>query len=147
MKIKDFWDEYSTEIIVFILLLIVLVAVYFYAKSEGKKYVPQDIELPPDVSGGDPNFNPGIYTDPIFDDLKEVFGLHEAAPYNQANMLSNAQLAAVYNDWNHRYSEKFDGKDLAQAITGDYTLWNYEWVHIAGALVDRIEKMRDQKII
>jgi hypothetical protein len=123
------------------LLFLVVFALYFYKK--GKKYTPQDVTLPPDLNapGTTQTWNPGSHTDEIYKDLSEIWGVHESEPYNALNKLSNSQLAAVHNDWNHRYAEEFEGQTLAQAIRSDFTVWNSSWSTIAGAVADRLDKI------
>src|ERR1051325_2340441 len=122
---KKFWDEYGNIVIIVVIAIIILMVIYFWGKSQGKKYVPQDVDLPEGEGGA--NFNPGTYTDAIYEDLDEVAGVHEEEPYKNALALSNAQLAVIYNDWNHRYAKDFDNKDLIGAIQDDWTIWNEAW--------------------
>lgn len=107
------------------------------------RYVPaKTVQLPPDIqAGGITTFNPGQYTDAIFEDLDEVIGVHEAGPYNEALKLSNSQFVAIYNDWNERYKSKFDNKDIISAIEGEFTAWNYSWASVAGTFVQRMKTL------
>jgi hypothetical protein len=122
------------------LLLVMVLGVYFLGRKSGKKYVPDEVELPPDTQpGGATNFNPGPVTDAIYRDIYS-WGLRSTQPYRDALNLSNSQLVAVYNDWNKRYFQK-DKETLPQAIAGERTLWNYDWTITAGALLSRFKSL------
>lgn len=140
---KEFWNKNSQIIILILVVLVVVGIIYWIGKRQGKKYVPDDILIPSDTqSPGTPGmYNPGPITDGLYEDLDEVFGVHEAEPYRAALKLSNSQLAAVYNDWNKRYAKEFDSKTIIQAIQGEYTVWNYDWWLIAGELVRRFKTL------
>lgn len=121
---KEFWTKYKMLIISIVFILIIVGIIYYVGKHAGKKYVPDDIIIPGDLHNpGDPKtFNPGPYTDAIHYDLSCYFCVHSPTPYSSAMKLSNSQLAAVYNDWNKRYSEKFDHQTLIQAIQSEFTI-------------------------
>lgn len=121
----------------------IIAIIYFVGRGQGRKYVPNDIVIPPDTqqSGTPGMYNPGPATDAIFEDLDEVVGVHETEPYVAAMKLSNSQLAAIYNDWNQRYAKDFKGKTIIQAINGEFTVWNYDWAVIAGQLVNRFRTL------
>lgn len=131
----------KTYLVIGAILFVIIIAVYFYYR--GKRYTPKDVVLPSDTQapGTDPNFNPGKYTDAIHEDLTSIFSLHDAAPYRTANTLSNSQLIAIYNDWNHRYAADFGSKNIIDAIKGDYTVWNIDWQEAASAFVSRLETL------
>lgn len=139
----DFWKRNSGLIITIVIIIAIILFIYFWGKHSGKKYVPNDILIPPDTQApGTPGiYNPGPVTDAIFEDLDEVAGVHETGPYIAALKLSNSQLAAVYNDWNQRYAKDFNSKTIIQAINSDYTFWNYDWSVIAGQLVSRFKTL------
>lgn len=157
---KEYWAKYKFLIITIIIILAIVWAIYYFGKEEGSKYVPNDIVIPPDLQPNtstiDENgnvvpityttpqgtiFNPGPYTDAIFRDLDCIFCFHDAGPYNDAMALSNSQLAAIYNDWNQRYSEKFDKQTLIQALEGDFSTWNLVWEHTLQDLVIRLKSI------
>lgn len=140
---NEWWNKNKGIVITIFVILVIIGVIYYIGKGAGRKYVPDDIVIPTDTqSPGTPsNWNPGPYTDAIFQDLDEVFGVHEAKPYHAANQLSNSQLAAVYNDFNKRYSKDFDSKTIIQAIESEFTIWNQEWANIAGALVQRFKSL------
>lgn len=125
------------------IILVVILIIYFLGKRKGKKYTPQEVELPNDTQGASVplNWNPGTITDDIFEDLDEVAGTHSAMPYNNALTLSNSQLVAVWNDWNNRYFESFDNKTMTQAIQGDSSFWNYAWALATESLVKRFDSL------
>lgn len=130
-------------IIIVVVVIGIVLAIYFSGKRAGKKTVPAPVPLPADTRGGSisPTFNPGPYTDPIWEDIDEIFGVHEAAPYVALNKLSNSELVAVYNDWNQRYFTKAGHKTMPQAIKGEYTFWNTQWATVAGLIVERYAAM------
>lgn len=140
---KQFWTKNSGLIITIVIILIIVGIIYYVGKHAGTKYKPMDIVIPPDIQApGTPGiYNPSPITDAIYEDVSEKFGVHETEPYAAALKLSNSQLAAVYNDWNQRYSEKFDHKTIIQAIQGEYTIWNYDWKIITGQLVNRFKTL------
>lgn len=139
----EFWQKYKTAIILIVITLGIIAIIYFWGKGEGKKYVPEDIVIPTDTqpTGTGPQFNPGVYTDAIYEDLSCNFCLHSTVPYNAVMKLSNSQLAILYNDWNKRYAKDFDNKTIIQAIKGEYTLWNTAWVQATYNLVLRLESL------
>jgi hypothetical protein len=138
-----FWNDYKGIIITVIIIIVIVFLIYYFGKQAGKKYVPKDIIIPPDLQHpGDPStFNPGTYTDAIYQDVSCYLCLHSSTPYNSAMNLSNSQLAALYNDWNQRYAEKFDSKTIIQAITGEYTLFNTQWVQATADLLTRLRSL------
>lgn len=139
---KDF-NPKSIAIVILIILVIVAV-IYFLGRRAGKKQTPQEVELPSDIQPNEiVSFNPGPYTDAIFEDVNETFGFRDAEPYNQALGLSNTQLVAVYNDWNQRYFNKV-GKSLTKAIQDETTLWNYSFISAAKTLIDRLKSLKLQ---
>lgn len=147
---KEFWAKNSGLIITIAIILIIIGIIYYVGKHAGRKYKPNDIIIPPDTQApGTPGiYNPGPVTDAIFQDLDEVFGVHDAEPYQAAMKLSNSQLAAVYNDWNQRYSEKFDHKTIIQALKGDYSILHavtygaaYDWNELVRNLTARFESL------
>lgn len=144
---KAFWEKYSEWIIIIALIIIAIVIIYFMGRKQGKKYTPDDVDLPPDTQpvGTDGSslstWNPGPITDAIAADLSEFWGSHDAQPYNDALALSNSQLVAVYNDWNHRYFNDFDQKTLIGAIQDDWTAWNYSWATATSTLVQKLKSL------
>lgn len=140
---KEFWDKYKIAIIFILIILIVAGIIYYVGKKAGSKYKPSDIVIPNDLQApGTPNlYNPAPITDAIFEDLDERFGVHESEPYEAAMKLSNSQLAAVYNDWNKRYSSKFDNKTIIQALDGDFSVWNITWEHLVQNLITRFQTL------
>jgi hypothetical protein len=130
--------------IVIVVILIIVAIIYFLGKKAGKKTTPQEVELPSDIQPNEiTSFNPGPYTDAIFQDVNELFGFRDAEPYNQALGLSNTQLVAVYNDWNQRYLNKV-GKTMTKAIQDETTLWNYSFISAAKTLIDRLKNLKLQ---
>lgn len=130
--------------IVIVVILIIVAIIYFLGKRAGKKTTPQEVELPSDIQPNEiTSFNPGPYTDAIFQDVNELFGFRDAEPYNQALGLSNTQLVAVYNDWNQRYLNKV-GKTMTKAIQDETTLWNYSFISAAKTLIDRLKNLKLQ---
>lgn len=141
-----FWDEHKGLIITIIVIMVIIAIIFFVGKKAGGKYVPNDILIPQDTQApGTPlNYNPGPVTDAIYEDLDEVWGYHSLAPYESALKLSNSQLAAVYNDWNKRYAEKFDGKTIIQAMEDDFSIipsYSIQWRATRDALVLRFRSL------
>lgn len=136
------WTAKKTLIAILIILAIGVI-IYFVGKGAGKKYVPDDIVIPPDTQApGTPGiYNPGPATDAIYEDLDEIWGYHESGPYIAANKLSNSQLAAIYNDWNKRYAKDFDSKTIIQAMEDESTVWNVAWTTIVGQLINRFKTL------
>lgn len=126
-----------------IIVIAVIIILYLLYRAYNNRYVPaKDVQLPSDTqAGGITNWNPGQYTDAIFEDLDEVAGVHEAQPYTEALNLSNSQMVAIYNDWNQRYKSKFDNKDIIAAIEGEFTAWNYSWSTAAGNFATRMKTL------
>jgi hypothetical protein len=143
---KKIWEQYQHIIIIAVLTIAVIAVIWYWAYHSGKKYVPKDVELPGDTSSGGTTFNPRKYTDAIADDLYTYLGAlsHSATPYLEANKLSNSQLAAVWNDWNHRYFEKHN-EDLMQAIQADSgidtVLYTSDWVIATRMLKNRLKSI------
>jgi len=126
-----------------IIIVAIIVILYLLYRAYKNRYVPaKDVQLPSDTqAGGITTWNPGQYTDSIFEDLDEVAGVHEAKPYTEALNLSNSQMVAIYNDWNSRYKSKFDNKDIIAAIEGEWTVWNYSWTTAAGNFITRMKTL------
>lgn len=133
------FGKYRNIVIGIIIVIVVVLIIYFWGKRNGKKYTPKDVTLPADTQGtGVPlNWNPATITDDIHEDLDEIVGVHSAIPYENAITLSNSQLVAVWNDWNHRYFNDFGNKNIVQAIKSETSLWNYDWALATKALVER----------
>lgn len=140
---KEFWEKYKMIIIIIVIILIIAGVIYYIGRNAGGKYVPKDIVIPYDTQApGTPGiYNPGPVTDGIYEDLKEIVGIHETEPYRAAMKLSNSQLAAVYNDWNQRYAKDFESKTIIQAIQDEMTVWNYSWAIVTGDLVTRFKTL------
>ena len=141
---NEWWNKNKGIVITIFIILVIIGVIYYLGKGAGKKYVPNDIVIPPDTqSSGSPSvFNPGPYTDAIHEDLDEIWGVHEAKPYAAANKLSNSQLAAIYNDWNKRYAKDFDSKTIIQAIEDEKTILIFsDWAVVAGQLVNRFKTL------
>lgn len=125
-------------------ILVVVAIIYFLGKKAGKRITPQEVELPSDIQPNEvSSFNPGPFTDAIFEDVNETFGFRDAQPYNQALGLSNTQLVAVYNDWNNRYFNKAH-KTMTKAIQDETTIWNYSFISAAQTLIDRLKSLKLQ---
>ena len=139
----EFWNTYKTQIIWVLIILALIAIIFIWGRSQGSKYKPKDVPIPPDLQNpNDPKtYNPAPITDAIFQDLDEVFGVHNSAPYEAAIKLSNSQLAAVYNDWNRRYSQKFDHQTLIQALEGDFSVWNSNFEYTVKDLVLRLKSI------
>lgn len=139
----EFWNKYKSIIITILVIAGILIGIYLYGQEQGKKYVPNDIIIPPDLqASGTPDvFNAGPYTDALFRDMDCTFCLRDSTPYSAALSLSNSQLAAVYNDWNKRYASQFDGMTIIQAINDERTVTNLGWTELAGALVRRFKSL------
>lgn len=141
---KEFWEKYKMGIITIVIILVIIGVIYYSGKSAGRKYVPDDVVIPPDLQHpGDPKtFNPGPYTDAIYEDVSCYFCVHSSTPYTSAMKLSNSQLAAIYNDWNKRYAKDFDSKTIIQAISGEYTLNVLSgWAQATADLVTRLRSL------
>lgn len=127
-------------LITFVAVLAVALIIYFAGKKAGKATLPQEVKLPSDTQNQNrqenPTFNPGPYTDAIYQDIYEVLGMHNKAPYVELLKLSNTELVAVYNDWNKRYYSK-DKETIVQAIKGEWTIWNFESDIRMKSVVDR----------
>ena len=91
--------------------------------------LPDDVVLPPDPLGTDPDFSPTGYTNNL-----KTFIDQPAIPWsedyyvgaiNDANNLSNTELAAVYNDWKNRYYTEYDNQSLTAALENTTIYW---WV-------------------
>lgn len=129
-------------IIIFLIVVLILLAVFFIGKYKGKQYAPETVILPSDIQGSNvpTNWNPGSITDGIYHDL-DTYLSHDATPYNDALALSNSQLVAVHNDWNKRYFKEFGNMTLVQAIQDESTVWNYAWSSSTGALVNKLKSL------
>lgn len=125
------------------IIIVILLIIYFIWKKFNNRYIPaKDVTLPPDTQSGNiTTWNPGSYTDAIFNDLNDTFTPHSSTPYVNANQLSNSQLVAIYNDWNERYKSKFSNLDIISAVEGDFTVWNYDWTIVAGAFASRMKTL------
>jgi hypothetical protein len=133
--------KYKTGLIVMVSIIIIIVIVYILGRRSIKKQIPKEVELPSDTqSGNSSNFNPGPYTDAIYEDITEIFGTRDSKPYQDLLGLSNTQLVAVYNDWNQRYYSK-SKETLTQAIAKETTIWNYSWLSVAGTLINRLKSL------
>lgn len=134
-------SKYKTVIGVVIGIIIIIAVIYILGRRSIKNRIPKDVELPPDTQPGDQtNFNPGPFTDAIYEDISEIIGVHDSQPYQALLGLSNSQLVAVYNDWNQRYYNKYK-QTLTQAIAGESSVWNYSWLSVAGTLIDRLKSL------
>jgi hypothetical protein len=89
-------------------------------------------------------FSPGPYTDAIHNDIyASWYTPRNVTPYANALQLSNAELAAVDNDWNNRYyTEK--GQKLSEAINGWYSsLFSDSFPDVAEQLVKRLKTIEN----
>lgn len=133
--------KYKTVIGIVVTIIIIIAVIYILGRRSIKKQIPKDVELPSDTQpGGQTNFNPGPYTDAVYEDITEIIGTRDSLPYQALLSLSNTQLVAVYNDWNQRYYTKLK-ETLTQAISKEYTIWNYSWTSVAGTLIDRLKSL------
>lgn len=124
-----------------VIIVIIIIVIYLIYRSYKNRYVQaKDVVLPPDTQGGNiTNWNPGQYTDAIYNDLNDTVSFHSAQPYTDVLGLSNSQTVAIYNDWNDRYKSKFDNKDLISAMEGDFTIWNYSWYTAISTLHNKLK--------
>ncbi len=105
----------------YILLFVVLLTIIIYLVFRKKSTV---IEAPQQVSVLDPvtntviNFQPGAYTNALFDEMdrNSWWSGRNLKPYQDLLALSDGQFKAVINDWNARYFVKAGNKTLAQRI-------------------------------
>lgn len=124
----------------YILIGVVVLVVGYYIYRQGKKYVPKDVVLPPDIQpGGATNFNAGSFTDAVYDDVYCYFCLHSATPYNNILTLSNSELVAVYNDWNKRYFSK-DNETLVAALLKESSI-NQIWLNAVKNVIERYKSL------
>lgn len=131
--------KYKTVIGIVVSIIIIITVIYILGRRSIKKQIPKDVELPSDTqAGGQTNFNPGPFTDAVYEDITEIIGTRDSVPYQNLLGLSNSQLVAVYNDWNQRYYSKVK-QTLTQAIADEMTIWNYSWVTVAGTLIERLK--------
>ena len=136
---NKFWEKYSTEIIIGVLLIVAILVIYFVGKSSGKKYTPKDVELPGDTSTGGTEFNPGKYTDIVWNNVEGGAWNHDADTLQTVANLSDSQLVAVYNDWSKRYYEKRGNETMTTALISEYSPL-FAWDTIRDGLVARLEK-------
>lgn len=138
------WAKYRWYIIAGAILLIALI-LYLVFRA-GKKYRPSTVILPPDTQpGGITTFNPGTYTDALYNDIVCWFCTRDIAAWQDLLELSNSQIVAVYNDWNKRYYEK-DKQTLVQALKGEYTTsiifgTALDWKDLADTVVARFQSL------
>jgi hypothetical protein len=137
---KKIWEQYQHIIIIAVLTIAVIAVIWYWAYHSGKKYVPKDVVLPVDSNTGDQTFNPGKYTDIVYN---QVYGFIMFAHNNEllqsvAN-LSDSQLVAVYNDWSKRYFEK-DKETMTQALEGEVWPGDPSWSAIKDGIVSRLKK-------
>jgi hypothetical protein len=132
-------------IIVFVIVVLAAIGLYMLGKKKGKDYVPNFAILPSDTQPNNPGggqqtvFNPGPYTDALHSDITTLLP-HDSQPYKDVLALSNTQIVAIHNDWNRRYFNE-EKETLRQAISAEYSAWNYSWWSVAGALVDRLRSL------
>lgn len=135
-KNKWFW--------IILVVIGIILFIYLSGRAAGKRFVPKDVQIPIDTQpdGSTSTFNPGPYTDAIFNDIDEIFGFHSSVPYEALNKLSNSGLVAVYNDWNRRYYSK-DNETIVQAIQGEIAIINpfSDFGGIKRAILQRYESL------
>jgi hypothetical protein len=131
--------EYKNIVIALIVTVIIVLIIYFVGKRAGKKYIPSSVDLPSDTpTGGNYTFNPGPYTDALYQDIYEKVGLRNKQAYTDFLNLGNSQIVAVYNDWNKRYYSE-DNETLTQAIDGEYFgISIYDWTSIKSQILSRL---------
>jgi hypothetical protein len=110
----------KTLIIVFVVIGI-LIAIYFFGKSAGKKKTPKDVALPnagngipvvgKDAKGKPISWSPVPLADEAYDVMDGIFtatGTKETL-FIKLLTLTADQLAAVYNEFNRKYYNDSDG--------------------------------------
>lgn len=132
-KNKWFW--------IVVVVLGIILFIYFSGRAAGRKFVPKDVIIPSDTQpiGSTGNFNPGPYTDAVYNDIN-TFLPHSTAPYDDLIKLSNSQLVAVYNDWSQRYYSK-SNETMVQALKGESSLFNVAWVYGVDAVLKRFASL------
>lgn len=138
-SVAKVFTEFRGIIFTGLIIILILVAIYWYGKKSGEQKSPDTVKLPNDVNPS-PTWNPGPYTDAIWRDVNS-FGWREIKPYKDLNTLSDSQLVAVYNDWNKRYYAQ-ETITLVQAIENEYLAFgSYEFRPIRDALLLRFKKL------
>ncbi len=129
-----------------IFVAIMVVSIYFVQQTG---IFPQgNVQLPNDINpeaGPDGSFNPHPYTDSLYNDINS-YGIRDVSAYSNALQLSNAELAAVINDWNARYYNKSQQK-LSDAISGEFfSFFDFSFRDVRDQLVARLHKLESLPI-
>lgn len=132
-----------TAVIIGIVVLILLIALGWYFYRQGKKQVTLQ-SLPGELPGNPGSGNMiGASNDEIkniasalYDDM-EGFNLwgHKQAPFDQANLLNDADIIKLYNTFNALY-QKESGETLTSWLN------NENGLGVSGALlINRLKKL------
>lgn len=133
-----------------VIALLIGALVLFFVLKKKKTVIepPKPVEITDD-SGNKYNFQPGIYTDALFDevDRDSRWTGRSLQPYKDLLALSNAEFKAVSNDWNQRYFQKAGSKNLFQRLAdekGSYLATKLPFVNwVTDADHDAFPDLRD----
>lgn len=94
---------------------------------------------PPHIEAG-AEITPKIrqYTDSLDQDIYEKWGTRNSAIYATVAVLPNADLSAIYNDWQERYYSK-DNQTLVQAMEDE--TYYFETKKNANTIISRLKTL------
>jgi hypothetical protein len=109
---------YKKPIIIFVVILVFLAGVYFYGKSKGRI-----LPLPTNGNGIPDGWTAVLSVEKIRGAM-DGLGTDEAAIFETLEPLTRDQLAAIYNEYEHRtgdnlfdrFREELSGSDLTRAL-------------------------------
>ena len=130
------------------LSIVVVIAAFFILKKllDALDVLDSKPKKPKDLTGdtgsssaGD--FQPEPFTNAIYSDVNEVWGVRDIEAYNNLAARSNDELILIYADWLDRYFDD-EQQTLTQAIEGEsVSVFDWDFGAIKDIIVERLHAL------
>ena len=129
-ELNKIWSKHHKAILIVLAVIVFVVIIWTVAKKMGQKKAPVTYDLTNPTTGQQVQFNPGVLTDQLYNDMKphsfwsfQGWTGRNLSPYQEWLKLWDAQFKAVADDWRIRYYSLSGNKTIFEKLAGevDYT--------------------------